>query len=307
MGPGRNTSSVPKDKFPRLLKNLLKQMEPNASANVKAGFTKCGIIPIDKDQVLKMLPAENVETENPINSEAQERQHLDNAFINLLKSMRYDDDSNGKPKKKSKLNVLPGKSIAVEDLADPAITAKVKPKRKVQRKMNPRKKIKLKELCSESSQQSESDSTTPEDELSDDLDSEIDDESASGVGGDNNNSTVAGDEQIVEVYPFPAEAGEIKTNDWLAVKFFYSMKKPTSSKNTARTYIGTVTEIRKDRSLSGKFLRPNNTRDHRGFIYKWPNVEDVSTFKRHQILGKLRAPEKYGRGLLKFDINVENL
>lgn len=60
MGAGRNMSSVPKDKFPRLLNKLVKSIEPNASNNIKAGFKKCGIIPIDKEQVLKMLPAENI-------------------------------------------------------------------------------------------------------------------------------------------------------------------------------------------------------------------------------------------------------
>lgn len=232
MGPGRNMSSVPKDKFPRLLKSLLKKMEPNASANVKAGFAKCGIIPIDKEQVLKMLPAENIETENPTDPEAQERQHLDNAFINLLKSMRY--DGTAKPKKKSKLNVPPGKSIAVEDLEDPAVTSKVKPKRKPKRKLKtkiqPRKKIKIEEDCSESSQHSQSDSTT-DDEYNDDLASEISHENPDEA---NNSSD---DDQIMETYPFPTKAEEIKTDNWLAVKFFYSVNKPCSSKNNARTYI----------------------------------------------------------------------
>lgn len=63
MGPGRNSSSVPKDKFPRLLKNLLKKKEPNSSANVRRGFRKCGIIPVNKEEALKMLPSESITSE----------------------------------------------------------------------------------------------------------------------------------------------------------------------------------------------------------------------------------------------------
>ncbi len=296
MGPGRKMSSVPKDKFPRLLKTLLKQMEPNASANVKAGFKKCGIIPIDKEQVLKMLPAETVETENPIDAAAHERQHLDNAFINLLKSMRYDDDTTGKPKKKSKLNVPPGKSIAIEDLKDPVITAK--PKRKLKTKIAPRKKIKIEDDCSESSDHSESEGTIAEVESDDNVGSESGEENSDGGNSESDDK---------QIYPFPTKSEDIHKNDWLAVKFFYSVNKASASKNTARTYIGQVTAVRKDESFSGKFLRSHNSREHPGLVYKWPNVEDVSSFRSDQVVGKLRPPGKYGRGLLMFDLNVENL
>lgn len=91
-------------------------MAPNASNNVIAGFRKCGIIPIDKDQVLKMLPAENSQTESqPDDQAALERQQLDNPFRSMLKSMRYEDAKTAKRKRKSKINVPAGKSIGRED------------------------------------------------------------------------------------------------------------------------------------------------------------------------------------------------
>lgn len=105
MGAGRNMSSVPKDKFPRLLNQLSKTIQPNASNNIKAGFKKCGIIPIDKEQVLKMLPTETVSIENEADQASYEKQHLDAAFITFLKSLRYEDQESGKPKRKSKMNV----------------------------------------------------------------------------------------------------------------------------------------------------------------------------------------------------------
>ncbi|XP_037045724.1 uncharacterized protein LOC119081087 [Bradysia coprophila] len=107
---GRNMSCVPKDKFPRLLNNLMKKIEVNGSNNIKSGFRKCGIIPIDKDEVLKMFP---VESNNSDNQPTQEIEALDKAFVNLLKSMRYEET--GKPQKKSKLKIAAGKSAAVEN------------------------------------------------------------------------------------------------------------------------------------------------------------------------------------------------
>lgn len=104
MGAGRKMSSVPKDKFPRLLNKLMKCIEPNASNNVKAGFKKCGIIPIDKEQVLKMLPSETISNENEANRQSHETNHIDAAFINFLKSMRYEDEeTSGKKKTKVKI------------------------------------------------------------------------------------------------------------------------------------------------------------------------------------------------------------
>lgn len=66
-----------------------------------------------------MLPTENVSNENVTDRQAShENEHLDAAFINFLKSLRYEDENTGKPKRKSKLKVPAGQRIAVEDFGE---------------------------------------------------------------------------------------------------------------------------------------------------------------------------------------------
>lgn len=53
-GPGRNEATVPKDKFPGLIKKVFERCK---SENVIAGFKKFGIVPLDRHIVLKMMPS----------------------------------------------------------------------------------------------------------------------------------------------------------------------------------------------------------------------------------------------------------
>ncbi|CAI6370884.1 unnamed protein product [Macrosiphum euphorbiae] len=58
-GEGRDECSVPKDRFPRLLNILMKTINEKSTDNLKAGFEKCGIYPLNRDKVLNMLPSED--------------------------------------------------------------------------------------------------------------------------------------------------------------------------------------------------------------------------------------------------------
>ncbi|KAK9745676.1 DDE superfamily endonuclease [Popillia japonica] len=55
-GPGMKEPSLPKSVFPRLLATLLNKIEANAADNIKSGFKKAGLIPLDRSQVLKCIP-----------------------------------------------------------------------------------------------------------------------------------------------------------------------------------------------------------------------------------------------------------
>lgn len=44
------------------------------------------------------------------------------------------------------------------------------------------------------------------------------------------------------------------------------------------------------------------TRDYSGYLYTFPNVKDEYEFTFQQIAGKINRPEKYGRGLLRFEV-----
>jgi len=55
-GKGRKAPSLPRDEFPRLLKTLVEKLDNKGADNLKAGFQKSGIYPLDKQQVLAWLP-----------------------------------------------------------------------------------------------------------------------------------------------------------------------------------------------------------------------------------------------------------
>lgn len=55
----KNRGAIRKDQFPRLLKQVLDSIEGNVSDNLKAGFKKSGIFPINKE-VLKNLPKKSL-------------------------------------------------------------------------------------------------------------------------------------------------------------------------------------------------------------------------------------------------------
>lgn len=102
---GRNQASVPKGCFPRLLKQLINDLSENVESNLKAGFRKAGIIPVDRDQVLSRLP--NDDNEDPDKS----RYAVDKSVLDILKEMRYGTINIKDKTRKRKLNAESGKSL----------------------------------------------------------------------------------------------------------------------------------------------------------------------------------------------------
>jgi hypothetical protein len=93
---GRKLPSLPKDVFPRLLNKLHEEILPNAKSNIKSGFRKCGIAPLNKEQVLKSLPEEKCSS----SAGAEASDEVTESFINLLKEMRYGSGDDGHTRKK---------------------------------------------------------------------------------------------------------------------------------------------------------------------------------------------------------------
>jgi hypothetical protein len=107
-GPGRNSSSIPKEEFPKLLKKLMNQIDNGSCENLKSGFTKCGINPIDRNKVLSRLPI------HPSTRDKQDEPIVMDSLTTLLKEMRYGPTV--KPTRKKKLQVTAGKSVTAADL-----------------------------------------------------------------------------------------------------------------------------------------------------------------------------------------------
>ncbi|CAH1999501.1 unnamed protein product [Acanthoscelides obtectus] len=112
MGAGSKHCTVPKDRFPFLLNDLSKAIEPNAGKNIQSGFRKCGIFPLNRDQVLGRLPQQNLDETNDENQNIEEG--LNNSLVNLLRTMRYGDGQNVKSRRR-KIQVPAGKSVTSAD------------------------------------------------------------------------------------------------------------------------------------------------------------------------------------------------
>lgn len=113
-----NRGSIPKDRFPRLLKKTLDALgEGNISKNLKSGFKGTGIVPLDRNEILKMLP-DGAATANSTSSRSQTRSENLNSSNNWTDSIKaFYEESRKKDtepltqRKKKKLNVPAGRGI----------------------------------------------------------------------------------------------------------------------------------------------------------------------------------------------------
>lgn len=109
---GSRFTTVPKDEFPSLLKNLMKSLEETAAANLKSAFRKTGIFPLNREEVLNRLCSRVVTSEVEISGKVSE------SFIDYLDKKRTEATQVRKIRRKKRLNVAPGKSISASDLLD---------------------------------------------------------------------------------------------------------------------------------------------------------------------------------------------
>lgn len=110
-GPGQNEATLPKDFFPSLLKKMLEKIGlERINQNVRSGFRKCGILPLNPNEVYARLP--------PSSSNDQSNDAVDNVFINYLSALRAPPITSERGRKK-RLSTAPGKSVSVDELSNP--------------------------------------------------------------------------------------------------------------------------------------------------------------------------------------------
>lgn len=100
----KNKGCIPKDQFPRLLRQTLEKVKPE---NLVAGFRATGIYPLNREEVLKRLP-DWCQAQAPLNQDA-----LNNSFTDLLQKIRFPDE-NRQIKRKKRLNVIAGRSVSFD-------------------------------------------------------------------------------------------------------------------------------------------------------------------------------------------------
>ena len=103
---GKRLGVLPKDQFPMLLRTVLDELQPNMASNLKAGFKKAGIAPINKEEILQRVPNQDKHLNLSMVGEA---------FLEQLEQKR-NEFVKPRPTKKKKLQVPAGKSICVSDL-----------------------------------------------------------------------------------------------------------------------------------------------------------------------------------------------
>ena len=104
---GRYKDGLPKEDFPSLLLGLWEKMEANFGQNSISGFRKCGIYPLNANQVLSRLPPNTPE----------KHAELGNALTDFLRENRQ-----GPPRverRKKRLSVPAGCSVSMENLGEP--------------------------------------------------------------------------------------------------------------------------------------------------------------------------------------------
>lgn len=111
---GSRCTSIPKDQFPTLLGKLMDALEAGREQNLKAGFRKTGIFPLNKNEVLQRMPS--VVLSNDL---GDLHKSVGEVFLQELQSRREELVSKRTVKRRKKMNVPPGKSIGLSDLEQP--------------------------------------------------------------------------------------------------------------------------------------------------------------------------------------------
>jgi hypothetical protein len=108
----RNRGCVQKEVFPSLLKETLHRIETTSKANVVAGFCATGIVPLNREKVLKKLP-----DYGPNLNDSQDA--WNKSFETILENVRFPDKGKGRTTRGGKrIQVAPGKSVCIEPELD---------------------------------------------------------------------------------------------------------------------------------------------------------------------------------------------
>lgn len=100
----RNRGVVPKSEFPKLLRQAVESMGEKVHQNVVAGFKACGLVPLNKEEVLKRIPRNMQDSSTEIWSRA---------LIDKLEETRKSESpkSSALSTRGKRLMVRPGKSL----------------------------------------------------------------------------------------------------------------------------------------------------------------------------------------------------
>ncbi|XP_068082137.1 uncharacterized protein [Anabrus simplex] len=108
----KNRGVLPKCEFPKMLKKTFEEVGVHLTSNIVAGFAACGIVPLNREAVLKKLP------KSPRENEGLERRWSDTLVDHLKELRKETTGSTEKRPRQKRLNVAAGKGIVVRDLVE---------------------------------------------------------------------------------------------------------------------------------------------------------------------------------------------
>ena len=114
---GNRFDTLPKEVFPSLLKEFMGLLQPTISANIISGFKKCGISPFDKESLLNRIRRVRGTTGEDDEEDAGIGVAVSQLVLDKLSELQSGGEK-PKLKRKKKINVSPGKSICLADLAN---------------------------------------------------------------------------------------------------------------------------------------------------------------------------------------------
>lgn len=100
---GIKNTNIQKQNFPPLLAKMMEVIAPTIKDNLISGFRKCGIYPLNVEEVLNRIPRSSDNTDI-----------VESAFLKILDTKRSLSTSTTNNRRK-KMNIPPGKSVCVDE------------------------------------------------------------------------------------------------------------------------------------------------------------------------------------------------
>ncbi|KAK8761078.1 hypothetical protein V5799_027655 [Amblyomma americanum] len=278
---GSRCTSVPKDELPGLLKKMAIKLQENIKTNLKSGFRKTGIFPLDKTEGLQRLPKSVLEESLKSMTDV-----VGDVFLEELNKKRKEVTGKRATKRRKMLNVPAGKSISVAEVEEAIRTGKPTTGKKGSsssgiRARRPRKRSSLEDDSAEESSDSESSSDGQhgdnkrwsEEDTSDyevpsgsNL-SETDSPTTSMIPNTRNVPRVRG-----------TGSGEItfKVDDFVVVNF------------EGQLFPGRVTEVKPKGYIVSTMERSKKN-------WRWPDHEDAILYSKEEVLYTIESPKPVGK------------
>lgn len=300
----KNRGVIPKDTFPRLLKRCLEKMADKTLENVKAGFKAAGLIPLNRNEILKRLPRSTA----VLSKDSQNPQEWVESFKDFLQETRAKETQPLRTVKRKRLNIKPGASVVDSENKD--YTQEEPPK--IQRKKKQAKKAKTDteetdtdatiSLCSD-----EDDDFIDFFEIEDDNNDVDNDESILDAGDlsevnmpstsrilrdiTHNNTSRESEENagLKSNEEVNFQEIELSKGDFLVAKFLYN---EGTKKSTEKQFVGEIIDYTAGSHFYVRFMR-KSTKTEDTFIF--PQVEDDQLISLGQVVTKV-TPLKVSRG-----------